>query len=238
MCESKTSFRRSPLSRSRTFAPSHVQLRTERFGHGAFAVEMVLPRAADELIDVSEFNRDERLPYWADLWPSARGLTRHLLDGPVPPGRIVELGCGVALPSLALRWRGVPVLATDYYEEALEFARRNAEENGIPAPDTLLVDWRTPPRGLGLFDLVLAADVLYEKRNAEALVGLLPRVVAPGGRALVADPGRLYFADFRAGMEGLGWRVREVEVREEPSGVGEGSVIRVSIVELQRDPKL
>ena len=215
-----------------------MELRTERFAHGAFTVDMVLPRAADELIDVSEFNRDERLPYWADLWPSARGLARHLLDARVPAGRVLELGCGVALPSLALRWCGVPVLATDYYEEALDFARRNAEENGIPAPDTLLLDWRMPPADLGRFDLVIAADVLYEKRNAEALMGLLPRVTAPGGRVLVADPGRVYFADFRAGMEGLGWGVRVLETREEPSGVGEGSMIRVSIVELQREPKL
>ena len=213
-----------------------MQVRTERFAHRGFVANIVLPRAADELIDVSEFNLDERLPYWADLWPSARALTRHLLDGPPPAGRILELGCGVALPSLALRWRGAPVIASDYYQDALDFALRNAEENGIPPPDTLLLDWRTPRDHLGLFDLVIAADVVYEQRNAEALAALLPRVVGPGGRALVADPGRVYFPYLVDRMEARGWSVRTVETREEPSGVGEGSLIRVSIVELQRGP--
>src|SRR5215212_8181671 len=55
--------------------------REERFEHGTFRVDVLLPRAADALIDEAEFEADERLPYWADLWPAARGLTRHLLDG-------------------------------------------------------------------------------------------------------------------------------------------------------------
>ena len=235
-CESTISITHSPLSHFRTLALSHLQVRTERFAHGAFVADIVLPRAADELIDVSEFNLDERLPYWADLWPSARALTRHLLDRPLPQARILELGCGVALPSLALRWRGASVIASDYYEDALAFALRNAQENGIPAPGTLLLDWRSPPEGLGVFEQVIAADVVYEQRNADALAALLPRVVAPGGRALVADPGRIYFPYLVDRMESQNWSVRRVETREEPSGVGEGSVIRVSIVELQRGP--
>jgi predicted nicotinamide N-methyase len=194
---------------------------------------MVLPESAEDLIDVSDFNEDERLPYWAELWPSARALARHLLDEAAPEGRAIELGCGVALPSLALCWRDVPVIASDYYEEALGFARLNAERNGIRSPETLLLDWRTRPEGLGRFELVIAADVVYERRNAEALAGLLPALVAPGGRVLIADPGRVYFPDLRAAMAALGWSVREVEVREEPSPVGEGSPIRVSIVELR-----
>src|SRR5690606_6274286 len=113
-------------------------------------------------IDVSDFNRDERLPYWAELWPSARALAQELLDGPLPRGRVLELGCGIALPSLALRWRGVEVVASDYYAEALDFARENARRNRLTEPETLLLDWRTPPPDLIPFDLVIAADVLYE----------------------------------------------------------------------------
>ena len=207
--------------------------RSERFEHGRFAVEVLLPRPADELIDLSDFNRDERLPYWAELWPSARALTRHLLDAPLPEGRVIELGSGVALPSLALRWRGVPAIASDYYDHALAYARLNAERNGIPAPETLLLDWRTPPEGIGRFALVIAADVLYERRNAEALAALLPRLVEPGGRALVADPGRLYFADLRAALAERGWSAREVAVAGEPSPAGGGARIRVSITDFR-----
>jgi predicted nicotinamide N-methyase len=72
--------------------------REERFVHGDWSVDVLLPRAADALIDEAEFDADERLPYWADLWPSARALTRHLLENPPAERLAVELGAGVALP--------------------------------------------------------------------------------------------------------------------------------------------
>jgi predicted nicotinamide N-methyase len=207
-------------------------VRTESFSHAGFAAEILLPRAADELIDVSEFNVDERLPYWAALWPSARALARWLLErGEPPPGPVLELGCGVALPSLALRHRGVDVLATDYYEDALAFAAANAQRNGLSPLRTRLLDWRDPPPDLGRFATVVAADVLYERRNAEALRWLLPAVAAPGARVLVADPGRLYAADFRAAAQADGWAVAEIAAREEPSA--EGVVSRVRLIELR-----
>ena len=207
-------------------------IRSERFEYGTFAVDLTLPKAADELIDVSEFNRDERLPYWADVWPAARALTRYLLDRPRPSGRVIELGCGIALPSLALRANGVQVLATDYYTEALEFALANAESNGIAPPDTLLLDWREPPADLGQFDLVLAADVLYERRNAESLSTLLPLITPLGGTALIADPGRMYEREFRTMLETLGWKTRDVAAYDEETVLDSGVRSRVTIIEL------
>lgn len=210
------------------------EVREQGFAHGGFAVRMLLPRSADALIDVSEFNVDERLPYWADLWPSARALARRLLDGEAPGDGVIELGCGVALPSLALRWRGARVLATDYYAEALEFARANAERNRIPPPETALLDWRRPPDSLGRFALVIAADVLYERRNGEALAALLPALVAPGGSVLLADPGRVHAPAFVADMEEMGWSVREEATLTEASPeVGEAVVSRVRLLRLR-----
>ncbi|HEX8906963.1 MAG TPA: methyltransferase domain-containing protein [Longimicrobiaceae bacterium] len=224
--------------------------RVERFEHGDLRVDVLLPRAADELIDEAEFEADERLPYWADLWPAARGLTRHLLDGgrgqgtgdrgqragsrgrrdPHLPadGRVLELGCGVALPSLALRSLGAEPLATDYYADALRFAEANAIRNGLAPLRTALLDWRDPPPG-ERWGLVVAADVLYEQRNAEALAALLPRVLAEGGRALLADPGRMYFAEFRDLMEEMDWAVEEVDVRRETSDPVTGAMSTVRI---------
>ena len=208
-------------------------VREEPFAHGPFSVDLLLPRSADELIDVSAFNTDERLPYWAELWPSARALTRWALDAPLPAGPALELGSGVALPALALRWRGARVVASDYYPEALEFARVNALRNSIPPPDTLLLDWRRPPPGLGHFPLVVAADVLYERRNADALLDLLPAVTEPGGRVVIADPGRVHAADFRAALESRGWSAREIARAEEASGApGSGAVSRIALWEL------
>jgi predicted nicotinamide N-methyase len=212
---------------------ARFDVREERFEHGAFAVDVLLPRAADALIDEAEFEADERLPYWADLWPSARGLTRHLLDAPPAEERIVELGCGVALPSLALRWLGRDPLATDYYDDALRFARANAARNGLAPLRTAHLDWRRPADDS--WDLVLAADVLYELRNAEALAALLPRIVAPGGRLLLADPGRVYLGEFRERMTAAGWAVTQADERVEISDPATGATSRVRTWEVRRE---
>ncbi len=225
---------------------ARFDVREEHFEHAGWEVELILPRAADELIDETEYGTDERLPYWAELWPSARGLARHLLDEPAPfpsPAiggagadwagvRVLELGCGVALPSLALRSRGADVLATDWYGDALRFARANAARNGLSPLRTEMLDWRHPPPGAG-FDLVVAADVLYEQRNAAILAALLPAVTVPGGTVLVADPGRVYAGEFLRAMRQGGWTADEAGVRMEPSAVGVES--RVRIHRLRRD---
>ncbi len=196
---------------------SRFTIESRSFREGELEMEIILPAAPDDLIDVSAFNLDERLPYWAELWPSARALARFLLREPLPSGPVLELGCGVALPSLVLLACGCPVLATDYYPEALEFARANAERNRLPPLATRLLDWRDPPAG-ERFQHVLAADVLYEERNAVALAALLPELIAPGGSFLLADPGRTYRGSFDRLMREGGWQMEEVASLVEPAG--------------------
>ncbi|MBW3570068.1 MAG: methyltransferase domain-containing protein [Gemmatimonadetes bacterium] len=220
---------------------ARFDVREERFEHAGWAVDLLLPRAADELIDEAEFAGDERLPYWAELWPSARALARHLLEsggadvracerGKVGDGwggvRVLELGCGVALPSLALAGMGADVVATDWYADALLFARANAERNSVPPLRTELLDWRHPPGGWG-HDLVIAADVLYEQRNGPVLAALLSRVTAPGGTVLIADPGRVYAGDFLRLARDAGWSVEQAAVVAEPSAPGAESRVRI-----------
>jgi predicted nicotinamide N-methyase len=204
---------------------------TRRFVEGSTELELILPAAPDELIDVSAFNLDERLPYWAELWPSARALARFLLRNPPEPGVVLELGCGLALPSLVLLAAGRSVLATDYYREALEFASANAERNGLSALPTRLLDWRHPPREGERYRTILAADVLYEERNARALADLLPLLAAPGGSLLLADPGRTYRTRFDELMRERGWSEAVEATLVEPSGdAADGPASRVALI--------
>jgi predicted nicotinamide N-methyase len=87
--------------------------------------------------------------------------------------------------------RGAEVLATDHYEAALDFTVHNARTNLDREPQTALLDWHAPEaERVGTFDLVLAADVLYERRNVPALANLVPALLAPGGETIFADPRR------------------------------------------------
>ena len=130
----------------------------------------------------------------------------------------IELGCGVGLATIAALDGDARVLATDYYEAALDFTRHNAAENGLPEPETAPLNWRTPREDLGTFDLVFAADVLYEEDSARALAGLVPSLLGPHGVALFADPGRRWEPLFRELMGEAGFRFETEETTVEVEG--------------------
>ena len=168
------------------------------------------PAAADALIDEADFERDERLPYWAELWSSAVALAGRLAREDLAGKRAIELGCGVGLPTVVALRRGAAVLATDHYGAALDFARYNAgvDLGDRREPETRLLDWHRPStEGLSRsFDLAFAADVLYEARNAPALAALIPSLLALAGEALLADPRRKDAPRFLELMEERGFR--------------------------------
>jgi predicted nicotinamide N-methyase len=155
---------------------------------------LLRPPSADELIDDEAFDEDEFLPYWAELWPSGVALAAVLGGLELAGRRVLELGAGLGLPSLAAAIRGAEVLATDWADDAVALLRANAERNGI-ALRAERVRWDEPEPLLrqGHWDLVLGADLLYEQRNAEQLLKLLPRL---GGELLLAEPGRQFARSF------------------------------------------
>lgn len=157
------------------------------------------PPSADELIDEASFDEDEFLPYWAELWPSGLALARYVAGIELAGKRVLELGCGLGLPSLVAALRGADVLATDWAGDAIELLRGNAELNGAELR-VERVRWSEPEPLLheAPWDLVIGADLLYEERNAEQLAALLPLL---GGETILAEPGRPYAAEFLARFE-------------------------------------
>ena len=153
------------------------------------------PRSADDLIREDDFNRDERLPYWAEVWPSAYVLAQRIaVEGQAesdwPKRTLVELGCGCGLAAIVATAFGFDTTAVDYYPEALEFVRLNAELNEIPSPTARLVDWRNYPPDLRDADLVVAADVLYERDYCRLVAAAFRQSLRPGGLGILTDPQR------------------------------------------------
>lgn len=167
---------------------------------------VIRPRSADELISEEEFNIDERLPYWAEVWPSARVLAGRLAEESGQGRKLLELGCGCGYVALVAGQRGFDVLATDYYQPACEFVTLNAARHELPQVRSQLVNWRELP-ALDEFDLVVAADVLYEREYCDLIAGVLARTLSKSGRAIVTDPGRSRAGGFlqacaKAGLTG------------------------------------
>jgi predicted nicotinamide N-methyase len=188
-------------------------------------VRLLQPREAAELPDAGAVEWAPIAPYWSVLWRSGVALAREL-DGVALRGlRIVELGCGLGVPSIVAARAGAAVLATDACAQALTLLARNARANSVRI-ETATVDWTEPDALVerAPFDLVLAADVLYERASTRPLLSLLPRL-AP--EAWLADPGRPAAAEFLEEAERL-WPV-ETRVRD---------VVRVHRLQLggEREP--
>jgi predicted nicotinamide N-methyase len=167
-------------------------------------IDLLMPANADELISEADFDRDERLPYWADLWPSARVLAEELAVLRLSGQRVLELGCGLGVVAIGAVLGGAAVTATDYYEDATLFARLNVHAATGATIEARMVNWVALPPDLGKFDVVVASDVLYEHRYASLVANAIAATLVRGGEAIVADPGRIALREFLDECDALG----------------------------------
>jgi predicted nicotinamide N-methyase len=171
-------------------------------------LSLLQPEDGAEIPDDHQVEWAPLAPYWSILWRSGMALAREVSRAPLDGLRVVELGCGLAVPSLAAARAGATVLATDGDQVALELAERNARANGLRI-QTAKVEWDSPDELLARapFDLVLAADVLYERPSVAALLSLLPRL---SPEVWIADPSRPAADAFFEQVE-RGWSVKSSE---------------------------
>lgn len=153
------------------------------------------PRNADDLIREEDFVMDERLPYWADIWPSSTILAEQIMKRS-GKGKLLELGCGVGLVTTAGMSVGYDVLASDYYTDALAFTRANSFMNLGYSCQAQMINWRRFPADIKGFDVVIASDVLYESEYAQLMPKILKQALTLHGVGLIADPGRIAAPEF------------------------------------------
>jgi len=180
----------------------------------------------DALIDqVSDdtFNEDERLPYWAELWPSARALSHYILDHAsiFNSRNILELGCGLGLTTLTLaETNPASLLATDYEQDALNHTAMNFNLNKMNPPDFALLDWRTP-KLQKKFDVIVASDVAYEERFFQPLLNIFKEYLAINGVIILAEPNRHIARGFfgKIALQGFQYIQSKITVHQEPKEI-------------------
>jgi predicted nicotinamide N-methyase len=185
---------------------------------GGRDVDLLSPANADDLISEDDYVKDERLPYWADLWPSAQILAREVREMRLAGERVLELGCGLGLVAVGAALAGAQVTATDYYDDAVLFAQLNVAAATGTTIAARMVDWTAMPADLGRFDVVLTSDVLYEPRYAALVAGAIAATLRRGGEAIVADPGRIACPDFLNECRDLGLVVSDASTRPYAEG--------------------
>src|SRR3954453_3482708 len=140
---------------------------------------LMQPADAAELPDDGPAEWAPLVPYSTVLWRSGMALARELDGIDLRGRRVVELGCGLGVPSLAAARAGAEVLATDIDTDALSLVERNAQANGLTV-ETAVVDWAHPEPLVerAPFDLVIASDLLYEETAVDHLRSLMPRLAS------------------------------------------------------------
>jgi predicted nicotinamide N-methyase len=188
-------------------------LRVDRVDLPGTTESMMISRPVDydRLIDDAAADPEQNLPYWAELWPSGVALAAKIAREPkiVRSRRVLELGCGLGVTAISALRAGADLLVTDYSPEALALCGLNTLDQAGEQPKKLRVNWRDPGPTLfatgDAFPVVLAADILYERRDIAPLLALVERVVAPGGELWLAEPGRPPAARFLESILTSGW---------------------------------
>lgn len=144
-------------------------------------------------------------PMFGVVWEAGKVLGHEMACQAIAGKRILEVGCGMALSSLVLNARNADITATDYHPEAGAFLAENVRLNEGKKIPFLCANWDSPDTGLGKFDLIIGADILYERPHIDLLSTFIDRHANPECEVVLVDPGRGNHAPFSKRMVTLGY---------------------------------
>jgi len=219
----------------RRLATVDVAVRLPRTGRRYW---MMTPADFDFLLAQTEADPEEYIPWWAEISPSGVALADIILERfetflGLPA---LELGCGLGVTTVSAVEAGSKLLATDYSPDSLLLCRANALVNARFKPETLQLNWRVPSLALQAqadrihgFPILLGADILYEERDVEPLIGLISQVLSPNAQIWLAEPGREPARQFLSGLEAIGWQ-DSISTHEGPWPDGTNLAVRIHML--------
>lgn len=159
------------------------------------------PADPDEILDSvsqQEFDKDEQLPYWADIWPSSEAIFEYCLNLSVKPkSKICEIGAGLGIVASAISFglEDSLLVSTDISQDSVHYIKDNFKRNKLKGESTCC-DWRYSPFK-EKFDIIIGADILYEERWTEPVLDFIKGNLKPDGYALISDPHRKHWSNFK-----------------------------------------
>ena len=172
----------------------------------AYATESVGLYTLDEperSIDAGALLRERVIadpPYWALVWTGARAIAAVVASMAFSPGsKVLDLGCGLGLAGIAAARRGAAVTFGDYLEEPLAFVHATLAQGAESGCEVRSIDFTLDDEH-GRFDLILAADIVYDPAHYAPLASFLDRSIAPSGTILLTESLRADASVFLEGM--------------------------------------
>jgi methyltransferase-like protein 23 len=223
-----------PASKIKDPLLSLLPLETIPLAIGGRDWRVTVVRDQDALLDIAE--RFDQIPYGLLLWESAVALAEMIAarPGELSGKRVLELGCGVGLSGVVAQSLGGNVAQTDHEPRALRLSALNAELNQVDGVTQFQADWRDWMHSVR-YDLILGADIVYERAVHLLLPAIFAQNLASGGEIWLADPGRPHTLDFLSALENDGWRgSMEVVKIPDVSGRSGKPNVDVTLVRLRR----
>ena len=191
---------------------------------GDVSITIETPPDLDALLDRAAQEAPQTvdgIPYYAILWPAARGLADYLWQerSTFNGAHVIELGCGLGLPSILAAKLGAIVHATDFHPDTGEWLLHNAQTNKVDLSYQQL-DWTIFLSGSkkgttpACAPFIIGSDLLYESRHIPSLVCTIDALCAHDGQAIISDPGRDNLPTFVAAMERIGWKHELIPVND------------------------
>jgi len=170
-------------------------------------LRLALVRDVEALI--TDPGDEDKVPCWAEIWPAAWGLAAYICDRLSFAGEnLLELGAGLGLPGVVYGLKGARVTFSEFNPLALEFSARNALLNGLEHFCCLSGDWRRFPAA-EKYEWIVGSDIFYDPKLNPHLAGVIKACLAPGGRLLLAHPGRPVRFEFVRGLVEDGFGMEE-----------------------------
>ena len=155
-------------------------------------------------------------PLFGQIWPMSKILARVMLQEPLEGRRILEIGCGIGLPSIVVKKLGGDITASDYHPLAQSFLLENTILNSLAPIRFKAGDWNTANLSLGKFDLIIGSDVLYEHQHIELISSFIDRHSSSQVDIVIVDPGRGAHRAFAREMERLGYMHSWTDLKDYP----------------------
>ena len=156
-------------------------------------------------------------PLFGQIWPMSKILARVMLQEPLERKRILEIGCGIGLPSLVVKQLGGNITASDYHPLARSFLLENTGLNSLAPIRFRAGNWNTPNVDLGKFDLIIGSDILYEHQHIELLSSFINHHASRRVSIVIVDPGRGSHRAFARSMERLGYTHSWTDLKDYPT---------------------
>lgn len=165
---------------------------------------------------VEKYTTSDKIPFWIEVWPSAIVLAEFILrSDEFINKKVLDLGCGLGLTSVALGFKNAFVTATDYEINALQYARRNYIRNIGNEKNAKFVylDWRHPLL-YDKFDFVIGADIIYERNLFADIIKVLEMAMDENSICYLADPNRRIAIEFFEILKGKSFGFENILKRE------------------------